>query len=148
MERFIERLIERFINRETISYLIFGVLTTAVNYAVYTAALWVMGGDNEDVIIVLAANALAWIFSVAFAYITNKLYVFESRSFKRDILFKEISAFVGARLFSGFCDMAWMAFAVDILTMNDKIAKLLANVFVVVMNYFFSKIFIFKNKKP
>ncbi|MCI8805333.1 MAG: GtrA family protein [Clostridiales bacterium] len=142
--------IKKCVNKETINYLIFGVLTTIVNYAVYIAAMWLSGfseGQDGFMYAVSVSTVIAWIIAVAFAYITNKLYVFESRSFEFKTVFKEVAAFVGARLFSLGCEVLWMMAVVNPkVGMNDKIAKILANVFVVIMNYFFSKFFIFKNK--
>lgn len=130
-------LIQKFLNRETISYLVFGVLTTIVNYLSYEVCKWL--GIHYTV-----ATVIAWVLAVAFAYITNKLFVFESRSFEKAVLIKEITAFVSCRVFSGLCDLGFMVLAVEIIGINDSIAKLAANVFVVVINYIFSKLFIFK----
>lgn len=132
-------LIKKLLNRETIAYLIFGVLTTIVNYASYELCKWL--GIHYA-----AATVIAWILSVAFAYITNKLYVFESKSFHKSVLIREITAFVSCRLFSGLCDLGFMVLAVELLSMNDSIAKLVSNIFVVVINYIFSKLFIFRKK--
>lgn len=130
-------LIQKFLNRETISYLVFGVLTTIINYVSYEACKWL--GIHYTV-----ATVIAWVLAVAFAYITNKLFVFESKSFDKAVLIKEITAFVSCRIFSGLCDLGFMVLAVEIIGINDSIAKLVANVFVVVINYIFSKLFIFK----
>ncbi len=142
--------IKKCINKETVSYLIFGVLTTVVNYIVYIGAMWLSGFSEEQegfMYAVSAATVIAWVIAVAFAYITNKIYVFKSRSFEPKTVVKEAAAFVGARLFSLGCEVVWMmAMVSPKVGMNDKIAKILANVFVVIMNYFFSKFFIFKNK--
>lgn len=132
-------LIQKCLNRETISYLVFGVLTTIVNYVSYEACKWL--GIHYTV-----ATVIAWVLAVAFAYITNKLFVFESKSFEKAVLIKEITAFVSCRVFSGLCDLGFMVLAVEIIGINDSIAKLVANVFVVVINYIFSKLFIFKKK--
>jgi len=134
-----ESLIKKFLNRETISYLIFGVLTTLVNYVVYELCKWI--GVHYAV-----STIIAWIFAVAFAYITNKLFVFESRSFNRSVLIKEIAAFVSCRLLSGLCDLGFMIIAVELLSIHDSVSKLLSNVVVVIINYIFSKLFIFKKK--
>ena len=132
-------LIQKCLNRETISYLVFGVLTTIVNYVSYEACKWL--GIHYTI-----ATIIAWVLAVAFAYITNKLFVFESKSFEKAVLIKEITAFVSCRVFSGLCDLGFMVLAVEIIGINDSIAKLVANVFVVVINYIFSKLFIFKKK--
>lgn len=139
MKELITKLIKKFLNRETISYLVFGVLTTIVNYSVYE--LCKRAGIHYT-----ASTVIAWILAVAFAYITNKVYVFESKSFEKSVLMREIPAFVGCRLFSGFCDLGFMVFSVELLSMNDSLAKLVSNVFVVIINYVFSKLFIFRKK--
>lgn len=134
-------IIKKFLNPETISYLFFGVLTTLVNYVSYFILSSQLKIDYK------ISTVISWILAVLFAYITNKIWVFKSTSFNSEILFKEITAFLSARIVSGIFEFIWMIFTVEILKMNDLIAKLLANVFVVIMNYFFSKMFIFKKNK-
>ena len=88
-------LIKKMLNRETLVYLVFGVLTTAVDYISFAVFYYVL--DLNEVL----SNTIAWAFAVAFAYITNKLFVFNSKSFELKLLIKEISSFVIARIFSG-----------------------------------------------
>ncbi len=133
----IQTLWNKFVNRETISYLIFGVLTTIVNYAVFELC-------NFLSIHYLVGTLIAWGLAVMFAYITNKLFVFESKSWKKEVIIKELSSFVACRIISGLFDLGFMALAVELLTMNKSIAKLVSNIFVVIANYIFSKLFIFK----
>lgn len=133
------RLIEKFCNRETISYLIFGVLTTIVNYFTFEICKFM----NVNYVV---STIIAWVLAVAFAYVTNKLFVFESKSWEKSLVLKEASSFIVCRLFSGACDLGFMVFAVELIHMNDSIAKLVSNVFVVIINYVFSKLFIFKQK--
>lgn len=133
----IQTLWNKFVNRETISYLIFGILTTIVNYVVFELC----GFINIHYLI---STFLAWALAVIFAFLTNKLFVFESKSWKKEIVLKELSSFVTCRLVSGLFDIGFMAFAVEVLAMNKSIAKLVANVFVIIANYIFSKLFIFK----
>ncbi|MCI9541639.1 MAG: GtrA family protein [Lachnospiraceae bacterium] len=132
--------IKKLLTRETVSYLFFGVLTTIVNYGVYEICKWLS-------IHYTASTIIAWILAVAFAYLTNKWFVFESKSFKKAVLLREIPSFVGCRLFSGLCDLGFMVLAVEFLSIHDSIAKLLSNVFVVIINYIFSKLFIFRKSK-
>lgn len=136
-----KKIIKKFLNPETISYLFFGVLTTLVNYVSYFILSSQLKIDYK------ISTVISWTLAVLFAYITNKIWVFKSTSFNTEILFKEIIAFLSARIVSGIFEFIWMIFTVEVLKMNDLIAKLLANVFVVIMNYFFSKIFIFKKSK-
>lgn len=126
--------------KEMINYLIFGVLTTAVNYLSYALFARLL---NFSVII---STVIAWILSVIFAYITNKLYVFESKSFEKKILIREIITFTSARIFSGVLDVFNMYIFVDIFKMNDLVIKLLSNVMVIIVNYVLSKLVIFKKK--
>ena len=90
-------------------------------------------------------NVLAWIVAVTVAYFTNKIYVFESRSFSPAVLVREIILFAGARIFSLVCEMGFMWLTVDLMGGDDRIMKLIAAVFVVIINYVFSKLFIFKS---
>lgn len=133
----IQVLWNKFVNRETISYLIFGVLTTIVNYVVFELCSFIH-------IHYLIATLIAWVLAVMFAYITNKLFVFESKSWKKEVILKELPSFVTCRVISGLFDLGFMALAVEIFTINKSIAKLVSNVFVVIANYIFSKLFIFK----
>ncbi|MBP3339992.1 MAG: YfhO family protein [Lachnospiraceae bacterium] len=132
--------LKKFLNKETILYTIFGVLTTVVDFAV-VAILYYIFSINE-----IIANTIAWIFAVATAYITNKLFVFESKSFRLSVLKHELPSFILARVFSLIVTDIFLAFA-SIINLNVMIAKLLISVFVIVSNYIFSKLFIFK-KKP
>ncbi|MGL4774326.1 MAG: GtrA family protein [Clostridium sp.] len=127
--------------KELIAYGVFGVLTTLINIIVYYVCTKLLGIEY------LISNVIAWILSVAFAYITNKLFVFESNKSDLNSILKEVSAFVGARLFSGVLDMGIMYACVDLLSMNDVVVKILANVIVIVLNYFLSKYWIFRKEK-
>lgn len=132
-------LVRRLLNRETILYLFFGGVTTVVNYVVYYACRF-FAIDYR------IANVAAWIVAVAVAYITNKLFVFESRSFEPKLLVREITLFAGARIFSLVCETLFLIFTVEFLHASDLIMKLIAAVFVVIINYIFSKLFIFKKE--
>lgn len=133
--------------REIIVYIIFGVLTTLVNWAVYTVLVKYCGAD------VLPSNAAAWTAGVLFAFITNKFFVFESKSFKASTVLKEFFSFVGARAFTGAMEI----FGVPLLEkagldktffgIKASFAKLIVSVAVVVLNYVFSKLLVFRKKK-
>ena len=124
--------------KELISYLIFGVLTTVVNIVVYYVFnTWLQ-------VNYLVSNAIAWIASVLFAYITNRKYVFES---KNTSMFNELVKFIGARLSTGIMDMILMWLLVDILSMNSMVSKIVVNVLVIVLNYVLSKVFVFKKEE-
>lgn len=134
----LKKLFERY--RELILYVFFGGVTTVVNFVVY--------GLCTDVLQIyyLAANAIAWILAVAVAYITNRIWVFHSKKSGFNAIAREIALFVGARIFSGLGDMLIMFICVDLLHIPGLVAKILANVFVVILNYILSKLIIFKNK--
>lgn len=121
-----------------ISYLVFGVLTTVVNIGVFdvldTYAHW-----NYQV-----ATVLAWFISVLFAYITNKLWVFDSKTTTSQALMTELGSFFFFRILSLFMDMAMMWLGISILHASPLITKVVDNVVIVVVNYLFSRVFIFK----
>ncbi len=135
-------------HREMITYLIFGVLTTVVNYVVYWLCTRIL---TPEILLrdknYLISNAVSWVAAVAFAYVTNKLFVFESRSWKIAVVIREVTAFVGARLLSLAFDMGIMFVCVSLIGINEFIAKLIAQIVVVILNYIFSKLFIFRGKK-
>jgi putative flippase GtrA len=126
--------------REVLLYLIFGVLTTVVNYAAYVLF------TRAVALPLVAANLLAWVLAVAFAYATNRRWVFESKT-KGIAALTEAGAFVAARIFSGVVDTACMVLLVEWLHIHDMIAKILVNVLVIVINYILSKLIIFRKKK-
>ena len=142
----INNLIKKFLNKETISYLIFGVLTTIINIVVFWFAerelAFIMSEDAAS----LVGNVIAWVISVAFAFVTNKLFVFESKSMAFKVVMAELTGFVIARLLSLAFDAGFMFVAIVLLGMNSLLAKIISNVFVVIINYVLSKFFIFKNK--
>lgn len=127
-------------DKEMIRYLIIGVLTTVVNYAAYWVSTRLFGADE------LTANWIAWVAAVAFAYVTNKLYVFESHVSSFKALALEIFNFVLARVVSLFADQAIIWLMVKKMGLYDMLCKLVSNVVVIVMNYIFSKLVIFKKR--
>lgn len=129
------------LNREIMLYLLFGVLTTIVNYVSYYLFTRYLQLD------VLLANGLAWVLSVIFAYITNKIYVFQSKTTSLSDLGKEFMLFISARIGSGVFDMLIVYLFVDIFGMSDLIIKLISNVVVIIANWAISKIFIFKGQE-
>ncbi len=149
--------VEKLLQYEIVSYLLFGVLTTVVNFITYMAVAALSGENYEervlftigsyDVLWVLVINAIAWIVSVLFSFITNKLFVFESSSWKPAVAIKELTAFLGARILS-FVIFEELIFAllIDIFGLNDLIAKAVVAVFVVIFNYVASKLVIFRKK--
>ena len=136
--RWARRKFPRLFNRETVSYVVFGVLTTLVNMAVYGLCYNVLRIHN------LISNALAWVAAVLFAYVVNKLFVFHSHTRTARALVREFGLFIAARLFSFGVDELGMGLLVNLLHVNGGVSKVLTNIVVMVMNYFFSKWIIFK----
>ncbi len=121
--------------KEIINYLIFGVLTTLISIVTYAIFAKVFHIDY------LISNVLSWIIAVLFAYITNKIYVFESKS-KKNI--KEITSFFFFRVVSLIMEMIILYVFVDTLHIDDLVTKIIAQIIVIVSNYVFSKVFVFK----
>ena len=124
--------------REIIDYIIFGGLTTLVNIVVFYIFDTLLGWPY------LIANAVAIVLSILFAYITNKRFVFKTSDMTAQENIVEFLKFIGFRLISGLADMATMWLLVDLISFDTNIAKLLTQFIVVVLNYVFSKLFIFK----
>lgn len=144
-------MLKKVINLEMFLYIVFGVLTTVVNIVV----LYLFEknfGTKYDLIF----NIIAWIAAVAFAFVTNKFFVFRSKSTKSQTLFKEMISFTAARLFSLGVEEAGLAIAQFVFHADKKtyilgltgtmVAKLILQIIVVIMNYVFSKLFIFKDR--
>ena len=121
-----------------ISYAFFGVLTTVVNIVSYYLFYNILEFSN------VISNCIAWFLAVVFAYITNKLFVFDSKSFKIKILIAEITSFFVCRILTGVLDVGIMYFAVDVFDLNSTLWKVISNIIVIVLNYVASKLFIFK----
>lgn len=132
---------------EIINYLFFGFLAFLVNMAVYGIAAWVLGADGDKVALVLVATAFAWIVSVLFAYWTNRTFVFKSKVTDKAGGCKEFTAFVGARIMTGVMELMIMYVMVDLAGINDMISKFVCNVVVIISNYIFSKLWVFKKKE-
>ena len=124
--------------RDVIVYLVFGVLTTAVNYIIYLPCYNVLGLSGS------ASNAIAWVGAVAFAYLTNKPFVFRSHDWSAKTVIPELTKFVGCRVGSGVLETAIIFLTVDLLGWNGNVMKLLTSVLVVVLNYIGSKLLVFK----
>lgn len=149
--------VEKLLQYEIVSYLVFGVLTTVVNFVTYMGIALLSGEGYEEKILftvgafelhwVLVMNAIAWVASVLFAFITNKLFVFESTSWKPAVAIKELISFLGARILS-FLIFEELIFAllINVFGIRDLISKLIVAVFVVIFNYVASKLVIFRKK--
>ncbi len=132
----IRALIEKY--WDIVSYLFFGVLTTLVNYAVYLP-VYNYAGLSASV-----SNMIAWVVAVAFAYLTNKPFVFKSNDWSVKTVIPELTKFVGCRVASGAAETVILLVTVDLLGWNGNIWKLVTSVLVVVLNYVGSKLLVFK----
>jgi putative flippase GtrA len=125
---------------------VFGVLTTLVSIVSYEVVkrLLSRGKKEPSTLVINIATVSSWILAVAFAFVTNKLFVFQSVSTEPAVVLREAAAFVGARLVSLGVEIAWMNFTTAVMKWNDSICKVAAQFVIVVLNYIFSKLFIFK----
>lgn len=125
---------------DVLTYLFFGVLTTVVNYLIYLPCYnllrWSAG----------LSNVLAWIVAVAFAFVTNKPFVFKSHDWSWGTLWPELTKFVGCRIGSGVLETATLLVCVDWLGWDGNVWKLVTAVLVIVLNYIGSKFLVFKKK--
>lgn len=136
----LKKVIQKLLNRETILYVVFGVITTIVNYAVY----YLVSAAGASYAL---ANIIAWVAAVAVAFVTNKIFVFEQKSWKPQLLIRELGLFAAARLLSLFLEEGFLIATVELLGADHRIMKLVISVAVVIINYFFSKMIIFKKDK-
>ena len=136
-----EKLWKKLINKETILYLVFGILTTAINIAVCGLLSDILKWE------IYLSTTIAWILSVIFALVTNKIFVFNSKSTDKKVLLKETVFFLIARLISLGFDMLVVWLMADLWGINVWIVKIISNIIVIIMNYIFSKLFIFNNKQ-
>lgn len=125
---------------ELLLYLFFGALVTVINILCFFLLTEICG------IQYMLSNLIAWIVAVTVAFVTNKIWVFRSPSWKIAIWFKECIQFVLARLTTCIFDMGYMFISVSLFDWNKAISKIIANVFVIIANYVLSKFIIFKEK--
>lgn len=125
-------------SKEIISYIVFGGFTTVINFIIYLVCTRIFTMDK------MLSTAIAWFFSVLFAYITNKLFVFNA---KTDTFYKtiaECAKFFAGRLSTGLLDEAFILVFAEMLHFNDILVKMITTVIVIVANYVISKLYIFK----
>ncbi len=140
--------------KEPILYIVFGGVTTLVSLVSFALCNRLLGEG-----LYLISNIISWVLAVAVAFVTNKLWVFESKSWAPGVLWRELPAFAGARIFSLLVEEAGLFLLVDILGFDgwsytlcgfaisgEMIAKFLMQVVVLILNYIFSKLVIFKKK--
>ena len=125
---------------DILSYLFFGGLTTVVNFLVYFPCYHWLN------ISAAVSNAIAWVVAVAFAYLTNKPFVFKSHDWSTKTVVPELTKFVSCRVASGAAETIILLITVDIFNWNGNLWKLITSVLVVVLNYFASKFLVFRKK--
>ena len=128
-------------HKDIVLYMLFGMLTTVVNYLVYYPLY------NWTDLPAAVCNTIAWIAAVAFAYLTNKPFVFESHDWSGKTVLREFSAFAGLRLLSGLLETGILFVLCDRLMWNGNWVKICVGALVIVMNYITSKCVAFRNKR-
>jgi putative flippase GtrA len=124
-----------------IIYGMFGIFTTASNYGIYLLCTRLLGATP------MAANVVALITSKLVAFVTNKIWVFRSKSWKIGLLLHEFISFVLARLFTTAIDLAGFWILLNITSINDLIAKIIMNIVVIILNYFLSTMLVFRDQQ-
>lgn len=148
------KLVKAFINKETLTYLLFGILTTVVSFCSLKVFDILLGKE-----LYLLSNTISWLLAVLFAFVTNKLFVFGSKSWSFSVLKKELPSFFGARIASYFVEQGGLWLFMELLGFKEIVfdflvlklsglmtAKLIVSVLVVIINYILSKFFIFKKE--
>ena len=134
-------------HKEIFLYIVFGIGTTVVNWVVYT--LLVTACDLG----VTASNAIAWVVAIVFAFITNKLFVFESKSWALAITLKEGLSFLASRIFSGLIEIAGPVLLIQIglnqsvFGIKGAVSKAVTSIVVIILNYLLSKLLVFRKKE-
>ena len=126
---------------DVISYLFFGVLTTAVDW-IATFVCHSGFGISPTV-----STVIAWVAAVVFAYLTNKSWVFHSHDWSLNTVFPEFTKFAGSRVFSLILVTVCIKITVEILGWNFVLMKIATSVLNIVLNYIASKLLVFKKKK-
>ncbi|WP_312939692.1 GtrA family protein [Oscillibacter sp.] len=126
--------------REIIAYGIVGVMNTILNFGVYHVLEAIFG------IYYLAANAIAWVLSFLFSFVANKVCVFQSVKWDKDICFKELWSFFCCSVGTGILDMLMLYAMVDLMGVNETSAKAVDVVTVIILNYFIRKFWVFKER--
>lgn len=132
--------------KDILLYIIFGIATTVVNFSVYTILVKFLSQDMTF------SNFISWVVSVSFAFVTNKVFVFSSTSFRAKILFKEMSAFFTARIVTGIIEIIFptvlfnFGLNSELFGIKGFYAKAIVIIVIIILNYVFSKLFVFKKK--
>ena len=121
-----------------ILYAYFGILTTAINVIAYYVLYDLLHITN------VVSTIIAWFLAVVFAFVVNKQWVFQSPSWRKDVLWQEIRDFFACRILTGLLDVGIMYVAVDLMCWNSEVWKLASNLLIIILNYIASKLIIFK----
>ena len=152
------RLFGKIVNREVISYLFFGALTTVVSLITfwlptklfslvgYPGVVHYLTHTVKD-FSYIEANVISWVCAVAFAFVTNKLFVFSSKSWEKKTVWRELLTFAGGRVATLLIDTALMFLFITLLGFHEMLAKIIVQVVVVILNYIISKLFVFRGEK-
>lgn len=134
-------------HKEGMRYLVFGVLTTIVNIVVSAVTYYLVFARLPEEIKVNLSTVIAIIAAWIFAYVTNKLYVFDSKTNTKKELIKEIISFISCRGVTAIVEIVLMNVLVTVLQFNYMLMKIIVNIIIIILNFVFSKLIIFKNKK-
>ena len=135
-------------NKEVLMYLFFGVLTTAVSFVTAGAAKALLEHlDFGKSAVSNISTVISWICAVTFAYVTNRIWVFDSQTRGAGAIVREMASFYGGRLFTLGVEMLMMWIGYSLLDFNYWVTKIVANVVVLVLNYVISKLIVFRKKK-
>lgn len=130
--------------REQIAYLFFGGLTTLISWGLSSGLFYFVFQENQSYN--LLSNIISEAVAITFAYVTNKLFVFQSKTPNASSFIKEVLSFFGLRILSTFVNLGAMYLFVNVWGFEFWICKILVNVVIIILNYIFSKLFIFKKE--
>ncbi len=140
-------------NREVLMYLFFGVMTTLVSFLTagiskYLLELIKYSDDNtKETVVAIVSTVISWICAVTFAYVTNRIWVFDSKVKGAKGIFAEMVSFYGGRVFTLLVEMGMMWLGYSVMGINYWVTKIVANIVVLVLNYVISKLFVFRKNK-
>lgn len=153
------RLFGKIVNREVISYLFFGAMTTLVSLITfylpsklfasigYQGVVHYVTGSAKN-FSYMESNVISWVCAVAFAFVTNKLFVFGSLSWEKKTAWRELLTFVGGRVATLFVDMALMFLFVTVIGMGEMLSKVIVQIVIIILNYVISKLLVFRTGAP
>lgn len=132
-------------HKQVILYFTYGVFTSLVNVVLYAVLVPILG--------ITASNAVAWFGAVVFAFVTNKLFVFDSKKWRTKETLKEAGTFLGARIFSGVLEIIlptvlfYIGLDYDLFGIEGFFAKIIVSIIVIILNYVLSKKIVFRKRK-